>query len=305
MIRPATPFDLVLVIVTMVFFSSGFVAIKAGVEGIGPMWLTALRCGLALAAMVPIALIWRSPLRLDRSTWLLIFVICMLNIVVPYVLTARAAREITAGEISLIIGITPLFALIGSHFGTRDDKFSVSKLIGIGLGICGVLLVVGRDAVLGLGSSVQAQGETLISAVSFAMSGVLFRRLDDVPILPLTAVLFTLATPVLVAAAYLLEGPPPDPGLLGQDTLFAVLWLGIVPTVFGYLLRYRLIRTVGYSYVALGVNLVPAIGVVLGAVVLGEAITWWVAAAVALVLAGLFIARLKVGQGARSAARAG
>ena len=145
----------------------------------------------------------------------------------------------------------------------------------------------------------------MTSAVSFAMSGVLFRRLDDVPILPLTAVLFALATPVLVAAAYLLEGPPPDPGLLGQDTLFAVLWLGIVPTVFGYLLRYRLIRTVGYSYVALGVNLVPAIGVVLGAIVLGEAITWWVAAAVALVLAGLFIARLKVGQGARSAARAG
>ena len=51
-----------------------------------------------------------------------------------------------------------------------------------------------------------------------------------------------------------------------------------------------MIRTIGYSRFSLSINLIPVFGVALGVLILGEPLSLTLIAALALVLAGLFVA---------------
>ena len=59
-----------------------------------------------------------------------------------------------------------------------------------------------------------------------------------------------------------------------------------------YVLRFHLIRRIGYATFALGINLIPVIGVLIAAVILNERPDLRTALALALILGGLMIARL-------------
>ena len=74
--------------------------------------------------------------------------------------------------------------------------------------------------------------------------------------------------------------------------MLALIWLGIFPTGFAYVMRYFLIKRVGVSSFALAMNTVPIFGVIIAAVLLGEALEWRTVLALVLVLCGLAVARL-------------
>lgn len=93
----------------------------------------------------------------------------------------------------------------------------------------------------------------------------------------------------LSTSAFLVEGIP-DPQL-SQSTLLAILFLGIVPTGIGYLIRFYLVNTIGVSIFALGMNLVPIFGISLGIIILDEPFRIDVMIALSLILVALLIAR--------------
>lgn len=95
---------------------------------------------------------------------------------------------------------------------------------------------------------------------------------------------------MLIAAALIFDGAPNIQ--LSSTVVLALLYLGIFPTAIGQILRFTLIRRVGYAAFALALNLIPVIGVGLGALLLGEVITARTFVALALVLSGLFVARM-------------
>ena len=70
----------------------------------------------------------------------------------------------------------------------------------------------------------------------------------------------------------------------------ALVYLGVFPTGLAYILRFHLIRVIGYSRFSLSINLVPVFGVALGVLILGEPLSINLLIALALVLAGLFVA---------------
>jgi len=63
--------------------------------------------------------------------------------------------------------------------------------------------------------------------------------------------------------------------------------LGVFPTALAALIYFRLIERVGVSFVVSSNYLVPVVGVLAGALVLGERLGWRTLAALALVLAGI------------------
>jgi drug/metabolite transporter (DMT)-like permease len=89
---------------------------------------------------------------------------------------------------------------------------------------------------------------------------------------------------------------------LSTPAVAALIYLGLFPTGIAYILRFHLIRTIGYSRFALTINLIPVFGVTLGIVLLGEPLSLNVGIALALVLCGLYIAggRDKTQSGAHS-----
>jgi len=196
------------------------------------------------------------------------------------------------------MGTGPFLALILSHFTTQDDRLSISKLVAVGFGFAGVAIVVGPDAFGGINGGMTggidgglAAPIAILAACScYAVSGILVRRVESVPPTRLTSLVLGLSLLMLIPVVMLSGAEPPD--MPSSQAMFALIWLGVGPTGCAYIMRYHLIRTVGYSYVALGINLLPALGVLFGAVLLGETVSASVLLALVLVLTGLAIARL-------------
>ena len=70
-----------------------------------------------------------------------------------------------------------------------------------------------------------------------------------------------------------------------------VVWLGVMPTALAFSIRYYLIARAGASFTSYVGYLIPAIAMIIGATILGEAITSDKIIALGLILIGLLFAQ--------------
>ena len=104
-----------------------------------------------------------------------------LNNLVPFSLIFWGQLEITGGLASILIATTPLFTVLLAHFLTRDERITPSRLAGLALGIAGVAVMIGPEALRGLGLHLLAQLAVLGAALSYAFAGIYGRRFRGQP----------------------------------------------------------------------------------------------------------------------------
>lgn len=289
--RRATQTDMALLMLTAAMWAGAFVGIKVAVPALGPVGVAATRAALGFLVLLPFALFRGLPLPLNLRTWVLLVLMAELNIALPFFLISWAEQTVDAGVASLLMGIGPLFAMIGAHYFNDDDRMSPRRALGVALGFLGVVVLVGTETIGGLGSAaLLPQGALIGASLCYVVSGLLVRKIE-LPSLPLAIYALAIATVTLVPILWLTTGPGPS---IDTSVLVAVAFLGIFPTGLAYILRFHLIKKVGYATFALSINLIPVFGVLLGIIVLGERLTLNVAVALVCVLSGLFIARGRV-----------
>ncbi|WP_419913332.1 DMT family transporter [Hoeflea sp.] len=290
-IERATIADLLLIGLTALIWASAFTAIKVAVPETGAYWLAAIRVVLGFIVLLPYAL-WKGFIfPQDSRTWWLLIGMSLLNVVFPFLLISWAELSIDAGVTALLMGTGPFFALVGSHIFTEDDKLSATKLIGVAFGFTGVLIIVGYDALAGLGrSNLLAQGACFLGSMCYVTAGLLIRRID-IPPGRLACLALGTSSIALLALAFVADGAPTMD--LSANAAMALVYLGLLPTGLAYILRFHLIRKIGYSTFAMGLNLIPVFGVFLGIWLLGEPLSARILLALCLVVCGLFIARIE------------
>lgn len=281
--------DIALIALTALLWASAFTAIKVAVPETGPFWLAAIRVLIGFAVLLPYALYRGFRLPRSRDMWLLVIGMSLLNVVFPFILISWAELTIDAGVTSLLMGTGPFFALLGSHLLTTDDRLTPHKLIGVSLGFLGILVIVGSDAIGGVGQNLTAQLACVLGTLCYVGAGLLIRRID-IPPGRLACLALGISGIVLVLLAIWQDGAPPLD--LSSEASISLIYLGLLPTGFAYMLRFYLIRKIGYSTFSIGLNLIPVFGVLLGLVLLGEPLTLQVTTALAFVVFGLFIARM-------------
>lgn len=286
-IRPPTRLDLGLMVIASLIWASAFIAIRVAVPETGPFWLAAIRVGIGFLVLLPYAL-WRGMMwPADRRQWSLIIGMAILNVVLPFILIAWAGKTIEAGVLALLMGTGPFLALLGSHLMTDDDRLTPRKLVAVLLGFAGIVVLVGPSILAGLaGGSLLAKLAALGASVSYVTAGLLIRRITLPPV-RLACLALAIGTLVLVPLALIVDGLPPEGP--SSAALWSLIYLGIFPTGIAYIVRYTLIRAVGYSRFSLSINLVPVFGVALGVILLDEPLSLNLVAALTLVLAGLFV----------------
>ena len=295
-IRKPTPLDLSGVLFLTIIWASAFIAIKVAVPQTGPVWLAAIRVCIGFAILLPWALYRGLILPTSAKSWLFLLIVSLLNVAIPFLLISWAELTISAGVTSLLLGTGPLLALILSHVTTHDDKINIYKLIGITFGFSGIALVVGGEAMADLGGGhLLAQLAVLGASRCYASSGAMIRQITDIPPTRLATIILGMASVELVLLA-LLEGPP-DFAAIDTTSWLSLIYLGLLPTGIATILRYRLISTVGASFFALGMNLIPIFGVLMGAILLSEEVTLTTWLALGMIMLGLFVARTPPKQG--------
>jgi drug/metabolite transporter (DMT)-like permease len=286
--------DYALLLLLGLTFGSTYLFIAVALQTIAPITVAALRGVLGFVALIGLTAIFGHELPRGWRTWRSLVVIGFFGGALPFVLMSYGQSHIDSSLASIIITIMPLFTLALAHFLT-DDRASPRKLAGVVIGFMGILLLLGPAALHGQSSSVLGQLLYVGVALSYAFMGVMIRRLgaSSGTALSRTACSNGIATAMLIPLAFLVEQPlAMSPS---AHSLLAVLALGFISSAVGQFLVFRLNATAGPNFAAANNYLGPPVGIMWGAVLLGEEVTPLRIAAMLVIFAGIAFATTRTG----------
>ncbi len=283
--------NLGLLVVLAAVWGASFLFIKVAVADIPPLTLVAGRVLLGCLALLLLLRLVGQALPRDRRLWLDFFVVALVGNVVPFFLIAWGELEIDSALAAILMGATPIAAVLLAHALTADEKLTPGKLAGVSLGFCGVVVLVGPEALRGLGRELWAQLAIVAAGCGYALGGIYTRRrgLTRLPPSVIACGVLLASSALVLPLALVLERPwrlAPGP-----DSLLALLALGLLSTGAAYLVLFRLLARAGVTFVALNNYLVPLFGMLLGALLLGEAVPPTALAALGLILLGVGLAQ--------------
>jgi drug/metabolite transporter (DMT)-like permease len=260
--------DLALLALLATLWGAAYTFMKIAIETIPPVTLIAARTLIAGALLAIVLRMRGVRWPRDARTWRSFLIQAVLNSVVPFTLIAWAVRTIDAGSAVILNSTTPIFTFLLALLLVRRDAATTRKLIGVGTGFAGVLLIVGIEALGGLGRVAAAQAAVVVASICYAgaaLFGDRFRDLD--PMLPAAGSLIC-GTAVLIPLSLVVDQPwtlAPS-----ASAITAVLALAVASTALAFVIYFRLIDTLGSVGVTAQSYLRAPIGVAIGVMLLGE-----------------------------------
>jgi drug/metabolite transporter (DMT)-like permease len=266
-------FEWLMLIVLAAIWGGSFFFGKVAVAELPPFTIVLGRVGIA--ALVLNVIIMATGRRMPGSfkTWGLFMVMGTLNNMIPFSLIFWGEIRIASGLASILNATAPLWAVLLAHFLTRDEKLNISRLSGVVLGIVGVVIIIGPDALKTLGSNVLAQLAVVGAAVSYAFAGIFGKRFKNLsPYITATGQL-TCSALIMIPVSLWVDKPwmmhMPGPRIWGS-----VAALALVCTALAYVIYFRILATAGATNLLLVTFLIPVSALLLGLLVLGERLEW-------------------------------
>lgn len=250
-------------------WSTGFIAAKAGMPYAEPLTFLALRFGLVVVLMLPIAVL--SGARWPRGATVFHVGVVGLLLHAGYLggVFVAISRGVPAGLAALIVGAQPLLtALLAQPW--LGERIGLRQWIGLALGFLGVGLVMGDRLGFG-GTDALGLGLCVMAVIAMAVGSIYQKRFCARVDLRSASVIQYVAAclPVLVLAfatetmAVRLEMP----------FVLAMAWLIVVLSIGAVSLLYVLIRRGAASEVASLFYLVPPTTALMGYLLFGETLS--------------------------------
>ena len=274
--HPNMAFELTLLLVLATLWGASYTFIRVGVATIPPITLISGRTLIA-GLLLLVIMRWRGvKLPRDAATWRRFLFQACLNSVIPWTMIAWGERSLDAGLATILNSTSPIFTFFLTLAITRHEALSSRKLIGVVAGMAGICLIVGMQALTGLGEQLTAQIVTVLAAACYAGAAIFsrgFKGLD--PIVPAAGSLLCGAA-VLIPISLVVE----QPWTLAPSTnsMLALMGLAVFSTAFAFVIYFRLIQTLGSVGTTAQAYLRVPIGVALGVLFLGERLstTAWI-----------------------------
>jgi len=293
----------------MVAWSFNFVTVKAAIAAVPPVGFAFVRfllAGLLLLAITH----WREgSVGLPRPVAIRVALLGALGFGLYQLLWASALALTTAGTSALLVATTPIFTLLAA-VATRAERGHRLRFLGAVVAFAGVALVAG-------GSGLRLDGAGLGDLMTIGAAACWGWYLAlSAPLLATYSPL-RLTTWAILAGSTVLAGPglvqlaTADLSAIGPPHVFAILYSGIVAGGLANVVLFRAIALLGPSRIANLQFLVPALTIVLAAILLGEPVLALQAAGFGVIVAGIVVARRapagaaagRVGPGASAADR--
>jgi len=274
-----------------IIWGASFLWIKIAVQETGPFTIVAIRLVLALVALAGFMIVQRPELPRGRM-WFYLAIQGVISTAIPWLAITWAEKHIDSALATVLNGTVPLFTIVMAHHFLTDDKMTRKRVLGLLLGFAGVLVLVFDDVrLLGEREDVKwqllGQGAMLVGTTFYAASNVYARaKLRGVP--PIVQAFYTMlaADIVMWMITPAIEAPFTLPRL--GMTWLAIAWLGVLGAGISYLMFYHLLHAIGPTRSAMVTYTIPLVGVTLGVVFLGEALTWQLVAGTLLIVSGVW-----------------
>jgi len=285
MTSPNLKTELLLLAFLALLWGSSYLFIKVAVAEIPPVTLIALRV-LGAAIFLSVVMALRSEkLPRDAETWRMLFLQAIFNSIGAWTVLAWGQQFVDAGLASVLNSTSPIFVFLITTMITRHEVLGGRKLFGAAIGLLGVILIVGVDALSSLGSQFAGQIACLIGAIFYAGAAIYGKRFGHISAIATAAGTMIWASIVLIPAAMIIDRPWTL--MPSANSIAATLVLSVLCTGVALLIYFRLVRTLGSMGVASQSYLRAGVGVVLGMVFLGETFSMPIALGLAAAMVGV------------------
>ena len=206
-----------------------------------------------------------------KKIWLELLVMGILNNVIPFCMIVNGQRYISGGFASILNATTPFFTVVTAHFLTRDEKLNARKIAGVLMGIAGVSVLIGFEAISGGSNKLIGIVSVLCAATSYSFAGVWGRRFKAYeidPVMPAAGQLICSSLVLLPIA--LIVDTPWKLAMPGARVWAAILGIALLSTALAYILYFKILASSGATNVLLVTFLVPVSAVLLGVFILSE-----------------------------------
>ena len=235
--------------------------------------IVAIRVTVAALALWGFVRVTGRKIPTSPQVWGALLILGVLNNAIPFSLIFQGQTQITSGLASILNATTPLFTILVAGFFLTDERFSVLRVLGVVVGFSGVILMVGPEALSGLGDDFWAQLCALGAALSYGFASVFGRRFRELRVDPVMVATgqVTMSSLVLWPIALWIDGPQDIMGL-SFNAAASMFGLAVLCTSFAYILYFRILERAGATNISLVTFLVPISAIILGVLVLGERI---------------------------------
>lgn len=290
--------DWAMLLTLVAMWGSSFMLVEVALRTVPAATLVAAR--LLIGALILAATLRLLGLPTPRSgrIWVHFLVLALLGNCVPFYLITWGQQTIDSGLAGILVGFMPLATLLLAHAFVPGEHVTPAKAAGFTLGLFGLAVLLGPEAVAtwhGSGTALLGQLACVGGAVCYAANSVLVKRMPATHAVVAAAWTTVIAAALMLPVAWVTDRPlqlAPDPA-----ALVIALWLGIGPTAVATLVYFRLIARAGPTFMSLVNYMSPVLAVAAGTLVLGEALRPSALAGLAMILGGIALAtRLRAGR---------
>ena len=266
-------------------WSSTYPLTKIALGSIPPFTFISARSLIAAAFLLMILRARGMRIPTDAKAWKLFAFQQTINSTIPFLMITWAQQYVAAAPTVVLASTTPIFAFVITWGITRHEPATLLKLAGAVLGLAGTAVIIGLDALGGLGADIFAEIVILLATISFACATIFGLRLSDYDPMVVAAGSLLFGGLLLLPASLIIDHPwtlHPTP-----QALVATLTMGIFSSALGLMLFYMCLTRLGtLTTNAQGYLRIP-IGVGLSVVLLGETVPSNLALGLLLVMAGV------------------
>jgi drug/metabolite transporter (DMT)-like permease len=294
-------------------WGTSFLLIKIAAEGFDWTSYATGRAGIAALALIAFALARRTPWPRAPRLWGRLAIMSVVGQAGPFLLFGVAAHLTTSADMALMMGSAPIFTFLIARLAGFGEAWNARAALGLAIGLAGVAIALAAPLAAapdpisapapGLGRAL-----ALVAALGYSIGALMSRGASrEVGAAMAATSSMTITAALLAVAALVVDGAPSAAGLMAtpHGALAALVTLGLFNTALAYFVYFRLIESAGATFAALNNYIVPCLGVIAGALALGEPVGPSAGIGLACVLIGVTLTGSAARVGRRIAEPAG
>ena len=287
--KEAKTADVFLLLFLGAIWGSSFFNIKIATYSYEPYTLALIRVVLATVPMLAVAYFYKIKIQVFSKNWKVYALVGLSNLTIPFSLIAIGTNKIDSYLAAMLMSTTPITGSILAHFFIKDEKITFLKSLGIILGFSGILLLF-FDKLIVNESNYLFVLIIILGSTFYSISGILIlKKLKNSGNINVTTSTLIWSMITLLPLAFILEEPFESIPTL--ESTLSLIYLGIVATGFAWWLRFKILAKNGIVFQTQVTYLIPIFGVIFGALILDEQITWKVLISLIIIISGIYIVK--------------
>ena len=269
-------------------WGSSFLFVELLLEALTPFSIVYLRVLIASLIFLVLLIIIRPRFQLTKGVILSLFVMAILNNILPFLLIAIGQQSTTGSLASILNANTSLLTILMASILIPSEKLSINRLVGVVVGVLGVTIAVGVESLFDFYDGRSGKYLILAATVSYAFAGIWGRiKLSQVPPIISASGMLIMSTVVMTPFAFFYRSEE----IMGLSLNIFVLAtaFALLCSVAAYFIYFKILEGTGAGNLLLCTIIIPPSAIILNAIFLGEAISYSELFGLLLIVFGLLI----------------